>query len=87
MIRFDYFINKLSAMSVAILLGVSLTCCSDDVEIAIVSGKGNTTVSIAFPGPATGTLTVTVDGKEYSQEVVDGKAAVSITGLGEVLII
>ena len=34
MIRFDYFANRLSAMSVAILLGVSLTCCSDDVEIA-----------------------------------------------------
>lgn len=39
--------------------------------------------SISLPGDATGTLTVTVDGKEYSQKLVNGKATVSIPELSE----
>ena len=39
--------------------------------------------SISLPSDATGTLTVTVDGKEYSQKLVNGKATVSIPELSE----
>ena len=39
--------------------------------------------SISLPSDATGTLTVTVDGKSYSQELVNGKATVSIPELSE----
>jgi len=39
--------------------------------------------SISLPSDATGTLTVTVDGKEYSQNLVNGKATVSIPELSE----
>ncbi len=39
--------------------------------------------SISLPSDATGTLTVTVDGVSYSQELVNGKASVTIPELGE----
>ncbi|WP_458403261.1 Ig-like domain repeat protein [Methanobrevibacter sp.] len=39
--------------------------------------------SISLPGDAAGTLTVSVDGKEYSQDLVDGRATVIIPELGE----
>jgi len=39
--------------------------------------------SISLPSDATGTLTVTVDGKEYSQELVNGKATVTVPELSE----
>ena len=39
--------------------------------------------SISLPGDATGTLTVIVDGKVYSQELVNGKASVRIPELGK----
>ncbi len=39
--------------------------------------------SISLPGDATGTLTVTVDGKPYSQNLTNGKATVTIPELGE----
>ena len=39
--------------------------------------------SISLPSDATGTLTVTVDGKEYSQNLVNGKATVNIPELSE----
>ena len=39
--------------------------------------------SISLPGDATGTLTVSVDGKEYSEVLVNGKATVTILELGE----
>ena len=39
--------------------------------------------SISLPADATGTLTVTVDGIPYSQELVNGKATVSIPELAE----
>ena len=38
--------------------------------------------SISLPGDATGTLTVTVDGKSYSQNLTNGKATVTIPELG-----
>ena len=39
--------------------------------------------SISLPSDATGTLTVIVDGKKYSQVLVNGKATVRIPELGE----
>ena len=39
--------------------------------------------SISLPDDATGTLTVNIDGKEYSETLVNGKATVSVSELGE----
>ncbi len=39
------------------------------------------TYTISLPSDATGTLTVTVDGKNYTAEVVNGQASVPVSGL------
>lgn len=50
---------------------------SGDME---VSGK-DATVVVKLPKDATGTVTITVDGKKYSAEVIDGEAIFDIPGL------
>ena len=52
---------------------------SDD---AFTIPENGSDYSISLPGDATGMLTVTVDGKSYSQELVNGKATVTIPELG-----
>ncbi|WP_405287182.1 Ig-like domain repeat protein [Methanobrevibacter sp.] len=42
-----------------------------------------TEYSVSLPSDATGTLTVTVDGKDYSETLVNGKATVNIPELSE----
>ena len=52
-----------------------------DETIIIPENEGD--YSISLPDDATGTLTVTVDKKTYSQELVNGKASVNVLELGE----
>ncbi len=52
---------------------------SDD---AFTIPENGSDFSISLPGDATGTLTVTVDGKSYSQNLTNGKATVTISELG-----
>ena len=52
-------------------------------ETITLPESDSTEYSISLPSDATGTLTVTVDGKEYSQELVNGKATVNIPDLSE----
>ena len=51
-------------------------------EAFTIPASGNE-YSISLPGDATGTLTVTVDGVPYSQNLTNGKATVTIPELGE----
>ena len=53
---------------------------SDD---AFTIPENGSDYSISLPGDATGMLTVTVDGKSYSQNLTNGKATVTIPELGE----
>ena len=51
-------------------------------DILVVDGKnGSSSVSIDLPTDATGTLTVAVGGKTFSENIVDGKACVDVSGL------
>ena len=50
-------------------------------ETITISNEGN--YSIYLPKDATGTLTVSVDGKSHSQDLINGKATVIIPELGE----
>ena len=50
--------------------------------ISIPEGD-STEYSVSLPADATGTLTVTVDGKDYSETLVNGKATVTIPELSE----
>ena len=43
----------------------------------------NATVNVALPDDATGTVTITVDGVDYTAEVVDGTAAVVLPAISE----
>ena len=52
---------------------------SDD---AFTIPENGSDFSISLPGDATGMLTVTVDGKSYSQNLTNGKATVTISELG-----
>ena len=52
-------------------------------ETITLPESDSTEYSISLPSDATGTLTVTVDGKSYSQELVNGKATVNIPELSE----
>ena len=53
----------------------------NDDTLVIDSHNASSSVSIILPEDATGTLTVTVDGKNYTGDLVDGKATVSVEGL------
>ena len=51
-------------------------------DTLVIDGKnGSSSVSIDLPSDATGTLTVTVDGKTFSESIVDSKATVNVDGL------
>ena len=52
-------------------------------ETITLPESDSTEYSISLPSDATGTLTVTVDGKKYSETLVNGKATVTIPELGE----
>jgi uncharacterized protein YdeI (BOF family) len=51
-----------------------------DETVTVPSGD-STVYSISLPGDATGTLTVTVDGTDYTSQLVNGKATVNIPEL------
>ena len=53
-----------------------------DETISIPEGN-STEYSISLPNDATGTLTVTVDGKKYTETLTNGKATVNIPELSE----
>jgi hypothetical protein len=53
-----------------------------DETVTVPSGD-STTYSISLPSDATGTLTVTVDGVNYTETLVNGKATVKIPELTE----
>ena len=55
----------------------------DNNTLVVNSTDNSLSCSISLPGDATGTLTVSVDGKEYSQRLVNGKATVTIPELSE----
>ena len=51
-------------------------------DTLVVDGQnGSSSVSIDLPADATGTLTVAVGGKTFSENIVDGKACVDVSGL------
>ena len=52
-------------------------------ETISISESDATEYSVSLPSDATGTLTVTVDGKDYSETLVNGKATVNIPELSE----
>ena len=51
--------------------------------LVVDSQNASSSVSINLPEDATGTLTVTVDGKNYTQTLTNGKATVNIPELAE----
>ena len=51
-------------------------------ESGAIQVGDDATVDVLLPEDATGTVTVSVDGKEYTAPVVNGKATVSVPGLG-----
>ena len=52
-----------------------------DIDSNDISVGEDEKITITLPSDATGNVTVTVDGKEYSAEVKDGKAVISIPNL------
>ena len=52
-------------------------------ETIVIPDDNQIVYSISLPDDATGTLTVIVDGKEYSETLVNGKATVTVPELGE----
>ena len=62
------------------VLKVSVPVTNETISIP----DGNSTeYAISLPDDATGTLTVTVDGKNYTQTLINGKATVNIPELSE----
>ena len=57
------------------------TSPATDIVIPSEVSANNPTFTIELPSDATGNLTVSVDGKEYSQKLVDGKATVNVPKL------
>ena len=53
----------------------------DNGTLAVDGQNGSSCVSIDLPADATGTLTVTVGGKTFTENIVDGKATVDVSGL------
>ena len=47
----------------------------------VIEEGNNATVVVRVQEDATGTITITVDGKEYTEEVEDGKATFNVPGL------
>ena len=54
----------------------SMSATADEVKVGDYS-----TITINLPSDATGTVTVTIDGKKYTTEVVNGKAVIKVHGL------
>ena len=52
-----------------------------DNNTLVVDSSINLVITLTLPGDATGTLTVNVDSKNYTQDVISGKAIVNITDL------
>ena len=53
-----------------------------DVKVTEVVAGGNATVTVEVPKNATGTITVTIDGKKYTtDEIVEGKATLTVENL------
>ena len=51
------------------------------VDTHDISAGENLTVTVSLPSDATGTVTIVVDGKNYTEKVKDGKAVFVIPGL------
>ena len=72
--------NEASNSTAFRVLKVSVPVTNETISIP----EGNSTeYSISLPTDATGTLTVTVDGKNYTQTLTDGKATVNIPKLND----
>ena len=54
----------------------SMSATADEVKVG-----EDSTITIDLPSDATGTVTVTIDGKKYTTEVVNGKAVIKVHGL------
>lgn len=52
-----------------------------DVDSQDIYVGEDETVTVTLPGDATGTVTITVDGKKYTAEVINGVAEFSVPGL------
>ena len=63
----DFKVNKLNS---------TVTVNADDIKVG-----ENVTVSVNVPSDATGNVIVTVDGKDYTVDIVDGKAVKTIADL------
>lgn len=72
--------NEASNSTTFSVLKVSVPVTNETISIP----EGNSTeYSISLPADATGTLTVTVDGKKYTQTLTNGKATVNIPKLND----
>lgn len=54
---------------------------NNTIDVNVPSGTTSPNISINLPEDATGNLTVTVDGKNYTKALVNGKATVNIADL------
>ena len=52
-----------------------------DISVPEIKGGVNSTISVDLPKDATGTVTVEIDGKKYTANVIDGTANVIVSGL------
>ena len=52
-----------------------------DVESEDIYVGEDETITVTLPGDATGTVTITVDGKKYTADVIDGVAEFTVHGL------
>ena len=53
------------------------------MDIATPTDSANPEFSVSLPEDATGSLIVTIDGKSYTADLVNGKATVSVPGLAD----
>ena len=52
-----------------------------DISVSEIKEGVNSTISVDLPKDATGTVTVEIDGKKYTANVIDGTANVIVSGL------
>lgn len=75
--------DKFAAKEVEVTFKVSKADIPGDVNISMDIPEGTTSpsFSVTLPEDATGTLSVFVDGKEYSKELVNGSATITVENL------
>lgn len=76
----DKYVNK-SSESILTAEKVELDITNETLNVETPEGTVNPEFSIALPNDATGNLTVIVDNKTYTQELVNGSAKITVDDL------